>query len=167
MTRVILDTSTYSAFMRGNSEIKRVLQEAESVHFNAVILGELLSGFAQGRYLTRNRAELRKFLQSPRVAVLGMGADTAETYAVILSSLKAQGTPIPTNDVWIAATAMEYGQRSLSSLRGYPRRNLLRADRGHEIDLGAQDVLQGIRDARQAGGLGDVNNQEDAVFSSL
>jgi len=109
MTRVILDTSAYSAFMRGNTEIDLALQEAEQIRFNAVILGELLSGFARGISQVQNRGKLRKFLQSPRVDVLTMGADTAETYAVILSYLRVQGTPIPTNDIWIAASAMEYG----------------------------------------------------------
>jgi tRNA(fMet)-specific endonuclease VapC len=121
MTRVILDTSAYSAFMRGDPEVKGALQEAEEIYLNAVILGELLAGFAKGKRQAANRMELRTFLASPRVDVLDVGENTAETYAVILHYLQIQGTPIPTNDIWIAATAMEYGLCVLTSDSHYLR----------------------------------------------
>jgi predicted nucleic acid-binding protein len=63
----------------------------------------------KGSRRRKNEAELRRFLGSPRVALLDVTEETAERYAVILNGLWRAGTPIPTNDIWIAASAMEYG----------------------------------------------------------
>ena len=115
MTRLLLDTSGYSAFMRGHSEIVAALQEADEVCFNPVIFGELLAGFIKGKKRKKNERELKTFLQSPRVKILDVDAETAERYAVILNSLWKAGTPIPTNDIWIAATAMQHGLHLLTT----------------------------------------------------
>mgnify|MGYP001581181569 CR=1 FL=1 len=109
VTRILLDTSAYSAYARGNGEIKEILQEVDEVYLTPVILGELLSGFAGGRFETRNRDELRRFRRSPRVIIVTIDEETAERFAVILHALRKAGTPIPTNDLWIAACAMQYG----------------------------------------------------------
>jgi predicted nucleic acid-binding protein len=102
MSRVLLDTSAYSAFMRGHPEIKQAVQEADEISVNPVVLGELLAGFMRGRRRKKNEGELRTFLGSPRVRVLDVNEETAQRYAVILNSLWQAGTPIPTNDIWIA-----------------------------------------------------------------
>lgn len=115
MTRVLLDTSAYSAFMRGHPEIKRALQQADEISLNPIILGELLAGFRKGRRTHKNERELRTFLASPRVNIVDVNNETAERYAVILNSLWAAGTPIPTNDIWIAASAMQHGLRMLTT----------------------------------------------------
>lgn len=115
MSRVILDTSAYSAFMRSHPEVKIALQEAEQIYFNPVILGELLAGFRRGKRTRKNMGELRTFLSSPRVSLVDVNEETAERYAVILNSLWAAGTPIPTNDIWIAASAMQHGLRVLTT----------------------------------------------------
>lgn len=109
MSRVLVDTSAYSAFMQGEPAIKAALQQAEQIYLNAVVLGELLAGFSGGKRLDKNRKELEAFLSSPRVEVLELGDATAERYATIFAFLRQQGTPIPTNDIWIAASAMEHG----------------------------------------------------------
>ncbi len=109
MTRLILDTSAYSAFMRSHEEIKVAVQEADEICVNPIILGELLVGFIRGGRRKKNERELRAFLSSPRVLVVDVDEETAERYAVILSSLWKAGTPIPTNDLWIAASAMQHG----------------------------------------------------------
>jgi len=114
MRRVLLDTSAYSAFMRGHPEVKLALQQAEEIHLTPVILGELLAGFMRGRHRKKNEAELRKFLSSPRVNIVDVDEGTAERYAVILNSLWSAGTPIPTNDIWIAASAMQHGLHILT-----------------------------------------------------
>ncbi len=113
--RLLLDTSAYSAFMRGDAGIKIVLQQAAEICVNPVILGELLAGFGRGKHRRKNRQELRAFLASPRVNVLQVDEATAERYAVILNSLWKAGTPIPTNDVWIAASAMQHGLQILTA----------------------------------------------------
>lgn len=106
---MLLDTSAYSAFMRGNTEINSTLQQAEQIYLNPVILGELLAGFIKGKSRKKNEQELRIFLASSRVNVLQVDEGTTKRYAVILNSLWSAGTPIPTNDIWIAASAMQYG----------------------------------------------------------
>lgn len=109
MTRLLVDTSAYSAFMRGHESIKQALQRAEAIYVNPIILGELRAGFQRGRHREKNEEILAQFLASPRVSVVAVDEDTAERYAVILNRLRAAGTPIPTNDIWIAASAMQHG----------------------------------------------------------
>ncbi len=121
MTGVLLDTSAYSAFFRGHPEIKRRLQEADEIVVTPVILGELKAGFRRGRHLRKNERELATFLASPRVTVAVIDEATSERYAVILHSLRAAGTPIPTNDVWIAASAMQHALPILTTDEHFER----------------------------------------------
>ena len=109
MNRVLLDTSAYSALLRGDARIQRCVQEADELFVNPIVLGELKAGFARGRHRKKNERELASFLASSRVSVIPLDEETSERYAVILVSLRSAGTPIPTNDVWIAASAMQYG----------------------------------------------------------
>ena len=95
--------------MRGHDGVKTSLHEADEIALTPVVVGELKAGFARGRHRRKNERELRQFLESPRVRVLTMDEDTAERYAVIVNGLRSAGTPIPTNDVWIAASAMQHG----------------------------------------------------------
>ena len=113
--RLLLDTSAYSAFKRGHAQLVAALRQAVLIVLTPIVLGELLSGFARGSREARNRAELERFLQSPRVKILPVGQETAERFAVIYRSLRESGTPIPSNDMWIAASAMEHGLRVLTT----------------------------------------------------
>jgi tRNA(fMet)-specific endonuclease VapC len=113
--KVMLDTSAYSAFLRGNDEVKRALQEADAIYLNAIVLGELYSGFAQGSREKKNRDILRDFLSSSRIQIAALDEETAERYAAIITYLRSNGTPIPTNDLWIAATTMQYGLKLLTT----------------------------------------------------
>lgn len=121
MSRILLDTSAYSAFMRGDSNIKSVIQAAEEIYLNSMVLGELITGFIRGKNERKNRKELQEFLTSPRVGVLPVDQETSERYAVILCSLMEKGTPVPTNDVWIAASAMQYGLKLLTTDAHYKK----------------------------------------------
>ncbi len=58
---------------------------------------------------------------SPRVSLLDVSEETAERYAVILNSLWQAGSPIPTNDIWIAASAMEHGLRVITTDEHYDK----------------------------------------------
>jgi len=109
VSRLTLDTSAYSAFKRNHSEVAQRLRRAREIIVPTIVLGELLGGFEVGGRAPRNRDELRHFLESPRVRLAAITRDTAERYAVIYASLRASGHPIPTNDLWIAASAMEHG----------------------------------------------------------
>jgi len=82
------------------------LQRADEIYVNAIVLGELQAGFLSGRHRQRNERQLETFRSSPRVRVADVDAETAGRYAVILNALRNAGTPVPTNDIWIAATAM-------------------------------------------------------------
>jgi len=109
MRRALIDTNIYSLAMRGDADVIDRLQQFDEIGFSVVSLGELLVGFRGGRRETQNRAELARFLDSPRVHLLQTDPETAEFYAVIVQALKRAGTPIPTNDIWIAATAQRHG----------------------------------------------------------
>jgi predicted nucleic acid-binding protein len=111
----MLDTSAYSAFMKGHADVKLALQKAEEIVLNPVILGELKAGFRAGNRLRKNEQELQIFFSSPRLRFVDITQETAERYAVIVHFLRKAGTPIPTNDVWIAASAMEHGLRVLTT----------------------------------------------------
>jgi predicted nucleic acid-binding protein len=121
VTASLLDTSAYSAFMRGHEDLKLALQRADRIALTPVVLGELGAGFRAGTRQKKNENELRRFLSSPRVDVVAVDADTAERYAVILHALRQAGTPIPTNDIWIAASAMQHGLRILTTDIHYSR----------------------------------------------
>ena len=107
--RLLLDTSAYSAFMRGHEAVRHAIRASEEIFLNSIVIGELTAGFIRGKQRRKNEAELQRFFASPRVGLLDITEATAERYAVILNGLWQAGTPIPTNDIWIAASAMEYG----------------------------------------------------------
>ena len=117
--KVMMDTSAYTAFLRGSPEVKEAVQQADAIVFNPVVLGELIAGFLKGRNERKNRAILKDFLSSPRVIVAEIDEETSERYAVIVQSLRMKGTPIPTNDLWIAASAMQHGLKVLTTDKHY------------------------------------------------
>lgn len=106
---ILLDTNAYVAFKQGRSEAVEVLQHAPRIGLNSIVLGELLSGFAVGRREQENRQELERFLASDRVDQLVVDIETAEHYAAMYRDLRSRGRPIPTNDMWIAASALQHG----------------------------------------------------------
>jgi tRNA(fMet)-specific endonuclease VapC len=114
MRAILLDTNAYTAFMLGAAEVVDVVAHADRLYLNSIVLGELLGGFDAGTREPTNRAELARFLASPRVEVLPITADTADSYALIYAGLRRKGHPIPTNDLWIAASAMERGAALLT-----------------------------------------------------
>lgn len=109
MKGFLLDTSAYSAFKRGSPETLEAVRAADRVHLNSIVLGELLAGFDRGKFREANRKELKDFLNSPSVSVLPITEETAERYSFIYRDLIERGEPIPTNDLWIAASIMESG----------------------------------------------------------
>ena len=117
--RIVLDTSAYSEYLKGNEAVKSIIQKADEISVTPVILGELISGFVKGRYEKKNRDILNEFLTSPRVSIIDVDEETSERYAIIINYLREQGTPIPTNDIWIAASAMQYGLKILTTDKHY------------------------------------------------
>jgi len=111
---VLLDTSAYSALNRGHQAILNVLRRSETVCLSAVVLGELYSGFRAGNRWAENTAQLAQFLSKPSVRVVNVTEETALRYAEVDVYLRKNGRPIPRNDVWIAAAALEHGLQLLT-----------------------------------------------------
>ncbi|MGV7223923.1 MAG: type II toxin-antitoxin system VapC family toxin [Nitrospinales bacterium] len=109
MKKVLIDTNIYSLAMKGDTNVVNTLRKIDRIGFSTISIGELYSGFKGGSHEARNREELNFFLDSPRVFVHPIDEETADFYASILNSLKAAGTPIPTNDIWIAAVVFQHG----------------------------------------------------------
>jgi predicted nucleic acid-binding protein len=105
----MLDTNTYVAFKRGDRAVVQAIRQCEFIGVNATVVGELLAGFKAGSREETNRKEFNLFLNSPRVQTIAVDEETAEYYAKVFCDLKMKGRPIPTNDMWIAASAMQHG----------------------------------------------------------
>jgi tRNA(fMet)-specific endonuclease VapC len=113
--KVLLDTNAYSDLGRGHQPLSDRVRLAEAVLLSSVVAGELLGGFRRGSRFSENLADLERFLAQPRVHVLPVTWTTADRYSRIYAALRRRGRPIPTNDMWIAAHAMETGAELLSS----------------------------------------------------
>lgn len=113
--KILLDTSAYVAFKRGNEPVLEVVRRAERLLFSSVVAGELIAGFRHGGRTDENLGELRAFLDHPRVRLAQVTLTTADRYGRIYAALRRKGTPIPTNDIWVAAQALETGADLLST----------------------------------------------------
>jgi tRNA(fMet)-specific endonuclease VapC len=85
------------------------LAQADSVYMSVFALGELFAGFKAGAKERENRHILERFLLKPTVTVLDATMETADIFGLVMASLRKSGTPIPINDVWIAAHSLETG----------------------------------------------------------
>lgn len=121
MSRYCVDTSAYSRFRTGHPEVVEPLDAAEWVGVPAITLGELRTGFRRGSRGERNEGELRAFLDNPVVSVLVVDEEASRHYAAIVADLRRAGTPLPTNDIWIAATAARTGSWVLTLDRHFER----------------------------------------------
>jgi tRNA(fMet)-specific endonuclease VapC len=106
---VVLDTSAYSWFRRGEPQIVEVVATTPVAYLPTVVIGELLAGFGLGQRQRDNEAVLKQFLAEDFVAEIQVDARVAPHYARIFGDLRRAGTPIPTNDIWIAACARSRG----------------------------------------------------------
>ena len=105
---IALDTNAYSDFMRGNPDRVEIVRTARSIVVPLIVLGELRAGFAAGDRVSANATNLQQFLSSPRVAVLLPDEQTAYHYAQLHLQLRGRGSPIPTNDLWIASLVVQH-----------------------------------------------------------
>jgi tRNA(fMet)-specific endonuclease VapC len=106
--RLALDTTRYVDFARGEPDVVERLRTCERIHVPFVVLAELRAGFLCGSRVLRNESHLTRFLASPRVDVLMPDEQTTHHYARLFRQLRAQGTPIPTNDLWTAALTVQH-----------------------------------------------------------
>jgi tRNA(fMet)-specific endonuclease VapC len=112
--RLLLDTNAYTQLRRGASEVADRVRTARDIVMSTVVLGEVLYGFRHGSRTEANGRRLDEFLAMPRVSVLPVTETTADRYSRICTALRRKGTPIPSNDAWIAAHVMESGAKLLS-----------------------------------------------------
>ena len=117
--KILLDTSGYVGFKRGTEEVVDSITSAEAILFSPVVLGELMFGFRNCNRFKENMDELNKFLEHKVVEIVHIGKTTSDRYSRIALHLKRQGTPIPSNDIWIAAQAMEHGIELITSDRHF------------------------------------------------
>ena len=106
--RVAVDTNAYGAAGRGAEGAVAVLRRAEEIRLPYVVLAELRAGFACGTKAKKNAAVLTRFLGRPRVRVLWADDATTHHFANLFRQLRQQGTPIPSNDLWIAALCVQH-----------------------------------------------------------
>jgi tRNA(fMet)-specific endonuclease VapC len=109
MKKILLDTNAYTRFLAGDERVLEAMQKAETVYIPVIVIAELLFGFRGGTRRAENQGMLDKFLHKSTVFVLDVTAETAEIFSELQYNLKKDGNPIPVNDVWIAACAVESG----------------------------------------------------------
>lgn len=117
--KLLLDTSAYVGFKRNIANLVEVIVGAEWLLFSPVVLGELMFGFRNGTKFNENMKDLDGFLQHDVVEVAQIGKITSDRYSRIAAHLKRKGTPIPSNDIWIAAQTMEHGAELITSDRHF------------------------------------------------
>lgn len=117
--KLAIDTNAYRAASDGQSKTVELLKHADTICLPFVVLGELRAGFAAGTAGRRNEAKLIEFLSSPRARVLLADEQTTLHYAALFAQLRRQGTPIPTNDLWIAALLVQHDLPVLTADRHF------------------------------------------------
>ena len=106
--KILIDTNRYSDFAKGEKTVVEIFTTADQIFVPFVVVAELRAGFRSGTISRRNEAVLVRFLANERVEVLYADAQTTHIYAETYALLRRNGTPIPTNDLWIAALAIQH-----------------------------------------------------------
>ena len=119
----MLDTSAYVGFKRNAVEAVEIIVNAELIVFSPVVMGELMFGFRNGTRFKENMDDLDRFLKHEAVDLVPIGKITSDRYSRIAVKLRQQGTPTPTNDIWIAAQAMEQGAELITSDQHFDKIN--------------------------------------------
>lgn len=114
---LILDTNALSAAAEEHPGLAAILANAQQLALPVVVIGEYRFGIAQSRH----RARYQRWLDSliADCPVLDVSVETTHHYAAIGIELKRAGTPIPTNDIWIAALCRQHGLPLLSRDRHF------------------------------------------------
>lgn len=112
--RLAIDTNRYIDLARGEASAMEAVEFAEEVWLPFVVVGELRAGFAAGTREASNEAMLRRFLFESCKGVLYADEQTTHHYANLNRQLRKQGTPIPANNIWIAALVLRHSLQLLS-----------------------------------------------------
>lgn len=111
---ILLDTNSYTAYFNKDPRIKREIDKSEKVFISVIGVGELLYGFKRGNKEKSNINELADFLNDKKVRLLPTTFKTAVFYSRIKYQLRRKGTPIPDNDIWIAAQTVEANSKLIT-----------------------------------------------------
>lgn len=106
--KILIDTNRYKDFFEGDEYAVDVIRKTSQINIPFIVIGELRAGFACGNRGPENEGMLSRFLNKPRVTSLFADDGTTRIYANLFRQLRAQGTPVPTNDLWIAALAVQH-----------------------------------------------------------
>lgn len=109
-----MDTNRLTDLFQGDAELADRLSECDEVWLPLMVLAEIKAGFHGGAQQQHNEVLLQKFLSKPTVGILLPARETAEHYARLFVQLKRAGTPVPDNDLWIAALALEHDLRLIA-----------------------------------------------------
>ena len=126
MKKILLDSDGYTSFLKGSKEIQKELETADKVFMSVIVLGELFAAFKKGKLESDNLKLLEKFLNKLTVEIIKVSKETAKVYANAKMELEKMGTPIPTNDLWIAAHVLETGSILITFDRHYENISNLR-----------------------------------------
>ena len=121
MSKLLLDTNAYSNLLRGDKKVLTQLSRADLVYVSIFVVGELIAGFKGGNKEKENNHLLDRFLQKQEVELLEGSKETARIFAKLKYELKKAGTPLPVNDIWIAAHAIETGSVLITYDRHFQR----------------------------------------------
>jgi tRNA(fMet)-specific endonuclease VapC len=113
--RTLIDTSAYIAASKGHQDVGNRMQDSTEIFLSPIVLGEILVGLRQSPRRDWEREQLSGFLALPAVGVLEIDEETSVRYAEIHDHLRRSGTPVTSNDLWIAASAMQHGLRLLTT----------------------------------------------------
>jgi predicted nucleic acid-binding protein len=106
--RLLVDTSRYSDFTRGDPEVVENIRNATDLAFAFVTIAELNEGYRNGNRRALNEAQLREFISTQQVSILYADSSTVELFADLAYQLARKGRRIPDHDIWIAALALQH-----------------------------------------------------------
>lgn len=109
---MILDTNALSAIVDGDRDAELVVMGEFHLSMPTIVLGEYEFGLLGSSRSVSLRAEFAKI--EPRLTLLPVDRDTSMIYGGIKHALKRRGRPVPENDIWIAALALQHDQPILS-----------------------------------------------------
>ncbi|MEP7353465.1 MAG: type II toxin-antitoxin system VapC family toxin [Acidobacteriota bacterium] len=108
MIRVAIDTNRLTDLFRGDNQLAEQLSRCDEIYIPIIVIAELRAGFYAGSAAVKNNRLLQMFLNKPTVSILLPDLETTEHYGWLYAQLRKAGTPIPTNDLWIGALALQH-----------------------------------------------------------
>jgi predicted nucleic acid-binding protein len=118
--KLVLDTNIYVDFGQGRQEVVDLIAtRSTEILLPVIVLGELFYGFQKGSKSKENETRFRHFITGLGVSIIDVDEEVARKYSLVYSALSARGTPIPINDVWIAACCMSVGGTLLTRDRHF------------------------------------------------